>query len=72
MPKYFFDILTTGGRIEDPEGMKLPDLEAARAEAVRISRELRDEIKDASAEFEITDTNGAVLLKLPFEPLTPV
>ena len=66
MPKYFFDILTTSGRIDDAEGIKLPDLEAARVEAVRIARELRDEIDDASAEFEITNTNGVVLLKLPF------
>jgi hypothetical protein len=66
MPKYFFDILTTSGRIDDAEGIKLPDLESARAEAVRIAYELRDEIDDASAEFEITNANGVVLLKLPF------
>ena len=66
MPKYFFDILTTSGRIDDPEGIKLPDLESARAEAVRIALELRDEIDDASAEFEITNADGVVLLKLPF------
>jgi hypothetical protein len=33
MPKFFFHIRKPGGLISDPEGLELPDLEAAREEA---------------------------------------
>ena len=68
MPRYFFDILANGERIDDPEGMELPDLKAARAEAIQAARDLMDDpiIANGPVEFEISDETGAVLLKLPF------
>jgi hypothetical protein len=36
MPAYYFHIRDNGTLIKDPDGLELPDLEAARAECKRL------------------------------------
>jgi hypothetical protein len=40
MPRFFFHVAREGGRLQDEEGLKLPDAEAAWYQAVRSAREL--------------------------------
>lgn len=40
MPRYYFHVAREGRRLEDEEGLKLPDDEAAWYQAVRSAREL--------------------------------
>lgn len=71
MPNYYFHIRSSAGLIRDPEGIELPDLDAALAEAKRSARELladllkEDAILDGQT-FEISDADGLVLARLPF------
>jgi hypothetical protein len=52
---------------EDDEGIELPDVEAAKAEALATVEELRDHLTDAAhIELEITDDTGRRLLTVPF------
>ncbi len=43
MPRFFFHARDGDQRIDDPEGTDLPDLDAARAEAVVGAREIAAE-----------------------------
>lgn len=66
MPRYYFHLARDGGRLQDEEGLALPDAEAAWYQAVRSARELiRAEPTlgvrwDAQA-IEICDEGGARL-----------
>ena len=40
MPHYYFHLAREGGRLQDQQGLKLPDAEAAWYQAVRSAREL--------------------------------
>ncbi|NEI96446.1 DUF6894 family protein [Rhizobium ruizarguesonis] len=40
MPRFYFNILSEAGSLDDWEGTELPDLDAARVEAVRDARQL--------------------------------
>ncbi len=40
MPIYYFDLVTSAGVAEDLAGSELPDLDAARLEAIEDAREL--------------------------------
>jgi hypothetical protein len=40
VPRYYIDIRSHFGIDEDPSGIELPDIAAAKSEAVRIAREL--------------------------------
>ncbi|HST95450.1 MAG TPA: hypothetical protein VLJ78_11810 [Microvirga sp.] len=67
MPRYFFNIRDGYDLDEDDEGIELPDVEAARAEALATVEELRDQLADAgNIELEITDETGRRLLTVPF------
>jgi hypothetical protein len=68
MPRYFFNIREGFEVDEDEEGVELPDVEAARAEALATVEELRGELgADAHGiELEITDESGRRLLTVPF------
>ena len=68
MPLYYLHI-RNGDKLEvDPDGTELPDLEAAFAEAVKVARELVDEVDDLGrdAAIEITDGAGETVLTVPF------
>lgn len=67
MPRFFFNIRDGYDVDEDDEGIELPDLDAARAEAIATVEELRDELADAgNIELEIVDESGRRLLTVPF------
>ena len=67
MPRFFFNIRDGHEVDEDDEGVELPDVEAARAEALATVEELRDELGDAgNIELEIVDESGRRLLTVPF------
>ncbi|GAA0571087.1 hypothetical protein GCM10009416_07110 [Craurococcus roseus] len=66
MPTFYFHVRDGDRLIEDPEGVDLPDLDAARAEAATAARQIRaDALKTdravAGRRFEITDQAGRVL-----------
>jgi uncharacterized protein YbaA (DUF1428 family) len=56
MPRYFFDFTDTGKVFLDVEGTDLPDLEAAKQEAVKALGEItKDKLPDGSyREFVMT------------------
>jgi hypothetical protein len=67
MPRFFFNIRDGHDFDEDDEGVELPDVDAARAEALATVEELRGELPDAgNIELEITDESGRRLLTVPF------
>lgn len=68
--RFFFHQQTKGGLIVDPDGSELPDIEAARAEAVASARQLWAAAIIAGADlpvqsFEIADQAGHLLLSVP-------
>jgi hypothetical protein len=70
MPRYFFHIRTEFDIFADPEGIDLPDLETARAEALEVVWDLWDGmiVFGSGAVIEITDETRTVILTLPFVP----
>ena len=73
MPRYYFQIRDGNNLIRDEEGIELPSLEAARAEAILVTREavrlatLRGERIGMHGVFEITDQSGQTVLTVNFE-----
>lgn len=68
MPLYFLHI-RSGDKLEvDPDGTDLPDVDAAFAEALKVARELVDEVADLGrdAMIEIADGSGEIVLIVPF------
>lgn len=67
MPLYFFHLRSKAGLAQDPEGFELPDMGAARTEAIEGAREvIADRVRfgdpvDFADSFEITDIEGRVL-----------
>jgi hypothetical protein len=71
MPRYFLHIRDGDRYIADDEGSDLPDLDAARAEAVLGAREIMAEKLRAGEvlngeTIEITDAEGVVLEVVTF------
>lgn len=71
MPTFYFHVRDGAGLTEDPDGSDLPDLEAARAEALAAARDiLAERIKRAKnpdrRRFEIHDDAGRMLGTVPF------
>jgi hypothetical protein len=71
MPMFFFNVVAVTGTLEDEEGTELPDLDAARREAIKDARALMstaimrgDDI--SSRRIEICDRDGGVLLSVAF------
>jgi hypothetical protein len=69
--RYFFNILTPSGVVQDIEGSELSSLEEARAEAIKDARFLMSgailrgrDISDRS--IEICDECGGVLMVVAF------
>lgn len=71
MPKYYFHMREHDALVEDPDGADLPDIAAAREEALRAAREMvvemvaRGEIIDGQ-QFVICDDTGKHLDVVPF------
>lgn len=71
MPKYFLNLRYHRDLICDEAGSDLPDLEAARAEAIGAARALmangmREGRLLSNGQFEITDNGGATVLVVRF------
>lgn len=72
MKRFFFHIRDGATLIEDPEGSVLPNIEAAREEAMQAARQilaskiLAGEVVDGQT-FEIIDETGAMCATLPFK-----
>ncbi len=60
MPRYYFNVRDGYDLDEDDEGVELPDLETARAEAQATVEELRDELgpEAQNIQLEIMDEEG--------------
>ncbi len=68
MPLFFFHFRDQGYLHEDRKGVDLPDLHAALEEVLRTTRELAGEpIGSDGLEFEIADSSGCVVLKVPIK-----
>ena len=72
MPHFYFHVVNGSGTTRDEEGVDLPDLEAARREALSGIRSiLREEILDGRLDFggtvHIADNHDHVLLDVPFK-----
>jgi len=68
MPLYFLHI-RNGKKLEiDPDGVELPGLADARAEALEVARELLGEVADLGRDtvIEIADGTGETVLTVPF------
>lgn len=77
MALYFFNLRNSTGYLSDEEGQECPDLETARAEAVKAVRSiLSEEVKagqlDLRGRLEVNDANGALVLTLPFSETVQV
>jgi hypothetical protein len=71
MPVYHFDQMKGNVLIEDYEGQDLPDIEAAKIEAIESSRELlavavRQGIYATNRAYIIRTADGEILATLPF------
>jgi hypothetical protein len=64
-------IRDNGVLVRDPDGLEMPDLDAAGTECQRIivsvlSEEQMDELASANREFQIEDEIGRTVLTVPF------
>ena len=72
MPLYFFHFHQNQALVEDEEGLELPDLDAAKSEAITSIHDLIGETKLTGARFdkdgyiEIADASGQVLAVIRF------
>jgi hypothetical protein len=72
MAHFYLHIRNGSGYVEDLEGQELPDLAAARVQAVEgirsvLSEEARQGELDLRGSIEIADSDGNILLILPFK-----
>jgi 3-oxoacyl-[acyl-carrier-protein] synthase III len=66
MSRFFFQVRTDTALIEDPEGIELPHLEAARAEAIAGLRQLAADallqnLPASNRQVDICDAAGLLL-----------
>jgi hypothetical protein len=72
MPAYYFHVRDNGSLLRDPDGIELPDLDAARDECRKlIVSVLREEQRDdellTGREFQVEDELGRTVLIVPFQ-----
>jgi hypothetical protein len=72
MPWFYFHVCNGNGFVEDEEGQELPDLDAARATAVRAARDImaadvQRGALDLSSFIEIEDVDHQLVHTLGFE-----
>lgn len=76
MPRYFMHIEDRHGRIEDEEGSELPNLAAAREEALASARQMWAAaiLKHhdlGTRRFLVTESGGATVLTMSFDEALP-
>jgi hypothetical protein len=73
MPQYFFDVRSSTWDYTDPDGISLPDDEAAIAYAERMIRELKDDdgndYDEPDLRMLIRNEIGTVRFSIPFNPM---
>jgi hypothetical protein len=72
MPRFYFHVCNGTGFVPDEEGQELPDVDAARREAVRSARsimasDVQRGMLDLSSFIEIEDEAHQLLLTLGFQ-----
>lgn len=72
MPVFYFNVINTAGKICDPEGSELANIEIAEAEAILDARRLMsDAILDgrdiSGRSIEICDATGDILRTVLFK-----
>jgi hypothetical protein len=77
MPHFYFHVVNGHGETRDEEGVELPDLEAARHQALSGIRSiLREELArgylDFGGRIHITDDDDRTLLEVPFRTAVDV
>jgi len=73
MPHYFFHIRMADGVVQDDEGREMPDLDAARREAIQSARDITNAQNQArlpgrAQAIEVVDEHGDVVLTVPCAP----
>jgi hypothetical protein len=71
MARFYFNVREFGRLVEDPEGIDLPTVDAARDEAIKAAREIMSERlmrgeKPDHSRFEIADESGNLILVVAF------
>ena len=75
MPRFFFHVRFDGhSQSRDELGLDFPDVETARAEAVRAAKDLRDEFVVRGQNLrhyaiEVESVSGELVFRLPFSEL---
>nr|WP_047168524.1 hypothetical protein [Sphingomonas sp. Y57] len=77
MPHFYFHVSNGTGETRDEEGIDLPDLAAAHAQALSGIRSiLREELGRGLLDFggmiRVTDPQGRILLEVPFDSAVEV
>ncbi len=67
MPRYYIDIRSHFGINEDPSGVELPDISAARTEALKVAENLLRSWAGMSPEY-----GSEVVIEIVGEDLRPV
>ena len=72
VPKYHFNVKNESDIYVDNEGMNLPNLDAAYAEALRMARELITEVPEfgTCTFIQVTDRTGKTVLTVRFSEAT--
>ena len=70
MPRFHFHVHDHSGETHDLDGRELPDLAAARAEAIKgvrsiLSYEARQGLIDLTGRIDVADAEGRVLFSIP-------
>ena len=73
---FYFNLQTDGTVRKDPEGVDLPDVEAARQEATKTAREMAAEAVATGSEASVddilvTDAKGRVLATVSLADMIP-
>jgi hypothetical protein len=71
MCTYYFHVRDEIGLVQDQDGIDLPDLRTAAAEAMRSAREYVADGCSAltNASFEIADDSGRIVLSVPIQEI---
>jgi hypothetical protein len=72
MPRYYIDVRSHFGRNEDLDGVELPDIATARAQALRLGGKLLEGCTDLSPDYssqiviEVVDEELRPILAIPY------
>ena len=67
MPRYYIDVRSHFATNEDPDGVELPDIAAAKAEALRVAARLLEDWAEIPPTY-----SSAIVIEIVDEDLNPV